>query len=196
MRTLKSVAFAVLSKLTTTTMNVLAVGLFCALFLMSGTSEADQKGINHGQVSWTTSTSANNTFTTLTGSSLTASTKGGDLLININIFARTMSNFETGQHITCQPIIDGVWAGSYGGLPNPGDLWREGLTCTGCDINGRGNNWTTFAISRMYPAVPAGTHTFAVQCLANEFFGQFCDNNVGCSMNFIELPSSNNGEHD
>ena len=134
--------------------------------------------VNHAQVSWSNGTSGSlGTWVTISGSTFTMTTLGGALLINMNLFV------SGGSHITCQPIIDGLWAGSYGSLPNPGDpFWKEGLVNSGL---GGWHPWTT---SRLYPGVPPGPHTFAAQCTTDSGTGAYCAGaSIGCSMNVIEI---------
>jgi hypothetical protein len=135
--------------------------------------------VNHADINWSNgSTGGASTWVTIQGSAFTMTTLGGALLINLNLFV------SGGSHITCQPIIDGLWAGSYGGLPNPGDpFWKEGLVNSGV---GGWHPWTT---SRLYRGVPPGTHTFAAQCTTDSGTGAYCaGTSIGCSMNVIEIP--------
>jgi hypothetical protein len=135
---------------------------------------------NRFQRSWTNGPSIpGGAWVTITPSQFTATTSGGDLLINMNLTFISAS-----AHGTCQPTIDGVWAGSYGGLPNPGDpFWREGLECASC-----GGGWHQWSTSRIYPGVPAGTHNFAIQCASDSQPLRVCnDTSIGCNWNFIEL---------
>ena len=90
-----------------------------------------------------------------------------------------------GSHASCRPIIDGVWAGTYGGLPNPGDpFWQEGLQCVGAC----GSGWQRWSSSRIYPGVPAGTHAFQVQCVTDGATLNVCGaSSIGCYWSIVEL---------
>jgi len=75
-----------------------------------------------------------------------------------------------GSHSTCAPMLDGRWAGEYGGLPftAPTTLlpsWREGLLQT---IWG----WQQWSTTRVYPGVPSGTYVFDVRCATDSGFVQ------------------------
>lgn len=135
---------------------------------------------NKAQHSWVGGTTGTNVWTTIPGSSFTATTYGGSLMINLNLYIIGAG----GSHSTCQPTIDGNWAGAYGGLPNPGDpFWKEGLVFSGA------GGWVAWTTNRLYPGVPAGTHTFAVQCATNSGSAGYCNaSSIGCSMNFLEIP--------
>lgn len=119
------------------------------------------------------------------GSSFTATTNGGALLIEANIFVFG------GWDITCVPEIDGVWAGTYAGrsfINGPSDpRWIEGLVCAGaCD-----GGWHEFSLDKLYTGVPAGSHTFSIACLTDGNTGYYCTdyNNTGlygCAMSFVE----------
>ncbi|HEX6163573.1 MAG TPA: hypothetical protein VFZ31_09415 [Vicinamibacterales bacterium] len=83
-------------------------------------------------------------------------TEGGPLLIQMDL------SLVNGSHGTCRPIIDGQWAGDFAGEPKPGEspFWPEGLTAVGCC----GGGWRKWSTSRVYSNIPAGPHTFAIQC--------------------------------
>jgi hypothetical protein len=81
-----------------------------------------------------------------------------------------------GSHATCRPIIDGQWAGDYGGqtksISDP--FWTEGLMAVGCC----GGGWRKWTNQRIYTGVPARSHTFEVQCVADGGFLTVNDNNT------------------
>jgi hypothetical protein len=136
-------------------------------------------GPYHAEVNWTGSTSAGVTWTTLPSSTFTAITHGGPLLIYTRLFLTATT---TGSHGSCQPVVDGVWAGTAGGLPDPGNYWREGLVLTAT------TGWHAWTPQRLYPGIPAGQHTFAVQCITDTGSLTEGDTSIGSSFGFIELP--------
>lgn len=94
---------------------------------------------------------------TAPASEVTASTQGGALLIQMDL------SLVNGSHGTCRPLIDGQWAGDFAGEPRPPNdspFWTEGLMAVGCC----GGGWRRWTSNRVYTQVPAGPHTFAVQC--------------------------------
>ena len=91
-------------------------------------------------------------YVTIPGSTVNFVSEGGPLLILVDLSMHAY----VAQTFSCRPMIDGVWAGSYGGLP-PSVKWAEGL-------QGTDWSWVTWSKSRVYPAVPAGPHTLTVQC--------------------------------
>lgn len=95
-------------------------------------------------------------FHTASGSRAAATTQGGALLILMDL------SLNGGSHSVCRPVIDDVWAGDFSGQAKPPSdvYWVEGLMATGCC----GGGWRKWTTSRLYTGVPAGTHTFAVQC--------------------------------
>lgn len=108
--------------------------------------------------SWATGTSvACCSWRDVDNSGFSGETHGGALLIAVKIYMRGGSQ----SHSTCQPLIDGQWAGGYGSLPNPGGLgdifWKEGLVFTS-------SVWLAWTPSRVYPGVAAGSHNFSLQC--------------------------------
>ncbi|MBI4702884.1 MAG: collagen-like protein [Deltaproteobacteria bacterium] len=137
--------------------------------------------VNVGQKSWSggTSMTSGNGWVTITGSAFSAKTNGGPLQITVNTY------LQNGSHATCQPIIDGQWAGSFGGLPDYGSpYWREGLTCSSC----WSGNWVPWNKTRVYPGVGAGTHNFAVQCATDGGTLYVCNaGSVGCQIVVVEL---------
>jgi hypothetical protein len=94
------------------------------------------------------------TWVTVTPSEVTFTSEGGPLLI----IADLSVNAAVAQTFSCRPIIDGQWAGVYGGYPFA-PTWTEGTLTT---FPGA---WSMWAKTRLYTGVPAGTHTFAMQCL-------------------------------
>ena len=136
--------------------------------------------INFGQKSWNGGTTqSSGSWVTINASLMNITTSGGPLLITVNTY------LNGGSHSTCRPIIDGVWAGTYGGLPNSGDpFWQEGLIVTGASPG----NWWPWNKTRLYPGIPAGNHTLQVQCATNSGTLGVCnDGSVACSVHFVEL---------
>src|SRR5204863_7128544 len=134
-----------------------------------------------GQVTWTGSDAVPccNQWITLPKSQLQAATGGGAVLVYMHL---SMIN---GSHATCQPTVDGKWAGSYGNLAFTGDpAWKEGLLCVGAC----GGGWRMWAPTRLYPAIPPGQHTFAVQCSTDGGTLTVGDPSAGSSFGFVELP--------
>lgn len=110
-------------------------------------------------------------FTPLGGSSFVATTNGGTLLIQMAI------SMTGGGHSSCAPFVDNAWAGSFLPLPSTPPVagvspsWREGLMQTS------GSGWRQWSPTRLYPSVPAGTHTFDVRCVTDT--GALQVNNAG-----------------
>jgi hypothetical protein len=135
---------------------------------------------NHYQINWTAGTVIGvGTWTTLAGSQFTATTNGGDLLVFMSI-----PLLGSGSHSTCRPMIDGSWAGSYASLPlSPNEpYWTEGLVLT------NSSGWALWAPTKLYRSIPAGSHTFSVQCATNT--GTLTIGNagtIGMSWGFTEL---------
>ena len=132
----------------------------------------------YNTVSWASATfHSAGIWTTIPASSISLTTTAKPLLITMNL------SLNGGSHGSCRPIIDGVWAGSYGGLINPGDpFWQEGL------INvGLGGGWARWNLNRIYPGVPAGNHNFQIQCVTDAATMQSCGGTIGCSFAVIEL---------
>lgn len=91
-------------------------------------------------------------YVTIPGSTVDFVSGGGPLLINVDLSLHAY----VAQTFGCRPMIDGVWAGSFAGLPFS-EKWTEGL-------QGTDWSWVTWFKSRVYPRVPAGPHTLTVQC--------------------------------
>jgi hypothetical protein len=85
------------------------------------------------------------------GSAVAFNSEGGALVINIDLALFTTA----GQSTSCRPMIDGRWAGDFGGYPFSA-VWTEGLNYT--------NFWTQWAKSRLYTGIPAGGHVLTVEC--------------------------------
>ena len=135
---------------------------------------------NFGQKSWAGGVSQGaGSWVTINASTMAITTTGGPLMISVNI------HLNGGSHATCRPIIDGLWAGSFGGLIQSGDpFWQEGLVYSG----GFGGNWSAWQKTRIYPGVPAGNHTLQVQCATDSGTLGVCNaNSVGCHVGFVEL---------
>ena len=91
------------------------------------------------------------------GPSFNATTQGFPLQFQVTVPAQGAAQ---GTIIMCQPTVDGVWAG-HSMFPSvtPADTTHEG--------------WITLSpfygvwhSSRVYSSVPAGTHSFGIQCLS------------------------------
>jgi hypothetical protein len=118
-------------------------------------------------------------WTSITDSTFMMQTNGGDLMITMDI------SLNGGSHGTCQPIIDGQWAGSYGNLPKTNDVyWKEGLQAVGCC----GGGWRKWTASRIYPGVPAGMHNFTVQCATDSGTMSAGEPSASSSWSVVELP--------
>jgi hypothetical protein len=132
---------------------------------------------NWAQVSWATATPHPlGAWSNISPSVMTLTTTAKPLLITMNI------SLNQGSHGSCRPIVDGIWAGSYGSLPNPGDpFWQEGLILVGS------GGWARWSLNRIYPGIPAGNHTFQVQCVTDGGTMQSCGSTIGCSFGVIEL---------
>ena len=90
------------------------------------------------------------------GSAFTFMSEGGPLLINVD-----MSLYSPDiQTASCRPMIDGRWAGDFGGFPYS-SRWTEGLNYA--------DHWTLWSKTRVYPGVPAGGHTFNMECTKDGF---------------------------
>ena len=114
------------------------------------------------------------------GPELTITTAGGPLLIVVDVYANG------GSHATFQPVVDGVWAGSYSGMLNPGDIyWKEGLLFTGT------GTWHQWNKTKIYPGIGAGTHVVKIQA-AGDGAGLVVGNqSIPCSLQVIELQRMN-----
>jgi hypothetical protein len=131
------------------------------------------------QNTWYTSTSGIfGAWFPVSGSTFTATTNGGPLLIFIDV------SLNGGSHATCRPVIDGVWAGTYGGLSkSPSDpFWTEGLVGVGAI----GSGWQKWSKTRLYQGVPAGIHTFGVECATDGGTLTVGTTSVGASAGFVE----------
>ena len=90
----------------------------------------------------------------ITGSGFIGTTHGRPLLIQVLVPLNS-----AGGSVSCQPAIDGVWAG-VNAFPTL-DTWdptKEGFF--------GGTGYVLWSTSRVYSNVPAGTHTFSIQCWA------------------------------
>jgi hypothetical protein len=134
--------------------------------------------VGSGQVSWANGPSiAAGAWVNLPQSTINFTSLGGPLMITVDIY------LINGSHATCRPVIDGQWAGTYGGLVNSGDpFWQEGLTYSA------GNVWHPWNKTRMYPGVPAGPHQLQVQCATDSGTLLVCGAaSVACSVSYFEL---------
>jgi cysteine-rich repeat protein len=84
-------------------------------------------------------------------------TRGGPLEIELSI------PMVGGGDSACRPTIDGMWAGSFEGLPEQG-LWHEGRERTNYAA---GKGYRMWRRVRAYNNIPAGSHKLGVQCLTN-----------------------------
>ncbi len=112
-----------------------------------------------GSAAWTPGPA--NTWLTLPNSGFSGSTTGGPLLIHTQVPLIVGPNTS----VSCQPLIDGEWAGTLGlittGLyPYADSYYREGTISN----PGFAWIWTVWSSARVYTSIPSGTHTFAVQC--------------------------------
>jgi hypothetical protein len=132
---------------------------------------------NFGEKSWLNGSSVSSAsgWVTINGSLLNITTTGNPLLITVDLW------LNGGSPASCRPIIDGVWAGSYGGLPTGNGSWMDGQVDFGA-------NQTSWSKTRLYPGIPAGNHTLQVQCRTSVGTLGVCNNgNIGCFLNFVEL---------
>lgn len=119
---------------------------------------------------WSTPTAiAAGAYAPVAGSAVQVTTTGGFLLIEMSVHMRDASPVPVApdQLASCAPFIDDQWAGDYGLLPKAGaglDLF-EGATQTTRTAAQPG--WRQWNTARVYPGVPAGTHTFEVRCRPN-----------------------------
>jgi len=142
------------------------------------------------QKSWNLETAlSGGTEVVVAGSTLNVTTSGGPLLITTNlpmIAYRTDSSAPT-PTFACEPRIDGVWAGTFGALPGTDMYLREGrhasLPSGSSELS---DNWSR---SRLYPGVPAGTHTLTVYCrvFTSSVVVTFCSGGQSCSLSVVEF---------
>lgn len=111
---------------------------------------------------------------TLFGTATTANTSGGALLISLNVYM-----LGGNANAACRPVVDGIWAGTYGALDSP--FWMEGLTHLTT------SDWKPWTTTRLYPGIPAGTHSFAVQCLVDSGIMTVSDTSIPSSMVVVEV---------
>jgi hypothetical protein len=97
-----------------------------------------------------TTNSASLAAAILPGTTWSGTTTGGRLLIEATI----PLSASAGPTLWCQPNIDGVWAGQPMGSASFDYVYQA--TSTTARFNA--------TISRVYPAPPAGTHTFSLGC--------------------------------
>jgi hypothetical protein len=97
--------------------------------------------------------SNNSEWVAIPASTVPFVSEGGPLVINVDlsVFAAVTQTF------SCRPMVDGMWAGQYGGYPYSAK-WTEGL-------NGSTYGWSQWSKSRLYRGIPAGQHTLTVECL-------------------------------
>jgi hypothetical protein len=109
-------------------------------------------------------------------STIVASVGGSPLMIWMDV------SLNGGSHGACRPAVDGAWAGTYGSLPDP-SLWQEGVAAVGA----AGTGWSHWSKFRVYPGIPAGQHTFSVQCTTDGATMTSCHASIGCAWGFVEL---------
>jgi len=90
-------------------------------------------------------------WVTIPASSVVFTSEGGALLISMDMALFSLSP----QSASCRPMIDGQWAGDFGGYPFF-DGWTEGP--------GYASWWYPWSKSRLYTGVPAGSHVLTVEC--------------------------------
>lgn len=137
--------------------------------------------VNRAQRTWVNgSTQAAGAWVTIPNSAITLTTTGGDVLVQMAIA------LNGGSHASCRTIVDGLWAGSYGGLASAGDpFWQEGLQCVGACAGG---NWQRWSATRLYPGIPAGQHTFQIQCVSDSGTLGVCSaGSIACYWSILEL---------
>ena len=91
-------------------------------------------------------------FSPIVGSGFTATTHGRPLLIQV-----VLPLVSNGGGVSCQPAIDGTWAGAFA-FPtiDPSNVSKEGFF--------GGTGYVLWQTSRVYSNVPAGSHQFSMQC--------------------------------
>lgn len=120
---------------------------------------AGSSAIRYGQKIWSTQTQLETagTWITIPESDLTVDLDGSPLMITTNLFL--FGGTTPGIYCTCQPIIDGEWAGAAGGMNDPsadGIFSREGAISV--------EGWTSWSTTRIYTGIPSGTYTLEMQC--------------------------------
>jgi subtilisin-like proprotein convertase family protein len=92
-------------------------------------------------------------FQDIAGLSVQLTTVGGSVRVagDISVYY--------GSHSAMRAIIDGKYAGEFGGIPW-NYVWQDGLQCTSC---GGCGNWTNMHYDRVFTGIPAGTHTVKLQ---------------------------------
>lgn len=121
---------------------------------------------NHGTGNWSN----------VPESQLNLVTSGGPLLIGMGL------SLVNGSHSACRPLIDGQWAATYAGEQDPGTpYWPAGLIYTS-------GVWDKWSETRLYVGVPAGPHTFLIQCVTDSGTMQVNNNsNVRSHWYILEL---------
>ena len=99
---------------------------------------------------------------------VTFTSQGGPLLINLDLSVYSPSS---PQYFSCRPMVDGQWAGVYGGYP-VAPVWTEG-------VSGPNTGWFAWRKSRVYTGIPAGNHTLSVECMKFYEFAPAADIVVG-----------------
>jgi hypothetical protein len=90
----------------------------------------------------------------LPNSTFSGTTTGSRLLIEATI---PITSANAGPHVYCQPNIDGQWAGAPMGAASFDSIFQFASTSAKMSVT----------ISRVYPAPPAGTHTFSLGCASH-----------------------------
>jgi hypothetical protein len=109
---------------------------------------------------------------TVPNTTVTATTQGGHLLVEATLTFTGPAS----AHLMCQPNIDGVWAGASMGTATFDNVFH--VIAVG--------GLVTASISQVYPATPAGTHTFSLGCAAT-MAGFSLQNQAVISFSAIEL---------
>jgi hypothetical protein len=86
------------------------------------------------------------------GATFNGGTSGGPLLIFMNLQVMMDTN------ISCQPMVDGMWAGAYAGRSD-----GEGTLAAPSQSFVHSMRW---AKSALYPGITGGSHRFSIQCTA------------------------------
>lgn len=142
------------------------------------TGPAGKTGASYlGSKAWNGATMlARTSWTTIPGSIFQVTTTGAPLQVNYNSF------LYNGTFGGCQIMVDGKWAGEYSDISatSPNAFWKEGVVNTN-------NIWASFAKSRVYTGIPAGTHEVSLQCTTVYAGGQECHDAFICSVDLMEL---------
>lgn len=109
---------------------------------------------------WEISSGTDSRWYTLPNYSLPVNVTRGTLQIDTNLDFYYVA---AGAWISCRPMIDGQWAGSYAGLTFTSNE-EEGSKKENFESVGWHGMWNR---SRIYRNIPTGTRTVTLQCLSN-----------------------------